>query len=320
MTDIILGNNGKSAIEAAIEADSGGGSFNPVSIDSDLIPATDDTYDIGSQTKSWARLVLAEDAAVSGVAIDHSGGGANPAGLQDLITLASSVDRNFIRIGDFNGPIGGEIVYDPIWFRTMWLGPSQGSDADNMAMPLLIASGNPANFGDNGDKDPFKRQNLFFSPNETIFSAKPASEASPTNYASILSFHDALWITDDEVSQNFDVRYERNIAQLDADHAVLIQVTTLRLPTRFGNLSAAITFELENDPDIFHIAPAFNGISRLGSALNPWSSAWFDTHVGFNNLPTSDPNIAGQVYSMDAAGVAAELAAGSRYLLVSNGP
>lgn len=37
-------------------------------------------------------------------------------------------------------------------------------------------------------------------------------------------------------------------------------------------------------------------------------------------LATADPNTNGSIYSMDAAGVGAELAAGSRYLLISNGP
>ncbi len=37
-------------------------------------------------------------------------------------------------------------------------------------------------------------------------------------------------------------------------------------------------------------------------------------------LPTSDPNTAGALYSIDSAGLAAELAAGSRYVLISNGP
>lgn len=42
--------------------------------------------------------------------------------------------------------------------------------------------------------------------------------------------------------------------------------------------------------------------------------------VYFIGIATADPGVAGQVYSMDAAGLAAELAAGSRYLLISNGP
>lgn len=58
------------------------------------------------------------------------------------------------------------------------------------------------------------------------------------------------------------------------------------------------------------------GVASLSLSISSQTEVEFKV-VG---LPQSDPNVTGKVYTMDDAGLAAELAAGSRYLLISNGP
>lgn len=65
--------------------------------------------------------------------------------------------------------------------------------------------------------------------------------------------------------------------------------------------------------DADSVYPRVDGAGSLGIVGRKWGTI-------IATLPTTDPNVAGSVYSMDAAGLAAELAAGSRYLLISNGP
>lgn len=134
MTDVVLGNNGKAAIEAAIES-GGGGSADFGAIAEDVLPATDDTYDLGSQAKRWADAWFSEWWDESTPASGDSGwtGGTQRVAKYEVIDDSAHGNGlwNVIRIGANDGPLDGELVFDPFWNVAL------------LSNKKIIISGNP---------------------------------------------------------------------------------------------------------------------------------------------------------------------------------
>jgi hypothetical protein len=83
-----------------------------------VLPATDDTYDLGSQAKRWDDVWFS--GALNGVTADNAANSGMAAGVQGVASLPLKNDGsnfyNVIQIGDKDGPLGAEIVIDPYWF------------------------------------------------------------------------------------------------------------------------------------------------------------------------------------------------------------
>lgn len=62
-----------------------------------------------------------------------------------------------------------------------------------------------------------------------------------------------------------------------------------------------------------HVSPETDNTASLGIAAGRWGDI-------FAALPATDPAVAGQFFTSDAGGLAANLSAGARYVLVSDGP
>jgi hypothetical protein len=77
---------------------------------------------------NWWETELPENESVSGLVPDYSAGSGMPSGSQLIIRLQSVDDGlgnifDVLQIGDKNGPLGSEIIFDPYWLGAFYLQP-----------------------------------------------------------------------------------------------------------------------------------------------------------------------------------------------------
>ncbi len=229
--------------------------------------------------------------------------GANPA-TDGAIRLEAEAGINYEDSANLDNPNPNLIKNTPLSIRNgIQLGDTDnGANYDNrwyIDDPYLISvhnqgflmsqGGLPEAIGLATTDDPLTKLRVVIHPDTGLsFNAQDSTVGNPNNDTNSLFLISTYW--DGASSSQLPVRLQ---AQNDyiADGGLVLRIT----------LFSELTLLLSRDVAGVHTATFTGGI--LAPAL-----------------PTSDPNVAGAFYSIDSAGLAAELAAGSRYLLISNGP
>lgn len=234
-------------------------------------------------SKVEGQIGLEEGASVLSHSADYSADSGEEEGDQALIGL-QTYDAGFgsfsaIRIGAANGPIGAEMILDGYWNTALVLTNRQH----------IILTDAPDYSDPNGLVTNFQAFDL--GPDGVLLTATPpnAGESrNPGDYTLLGRYHPTLGVVSD-VTSSWGIR------DIDPETGDFNAIW-------YAGLATVI---LGSDGAFYPLSTL-----SLGEAGSSWQRF-------FASLPTTDPDVKDELWTVDDAGLAAAVGAGARYVMMS---